>query len=228
MKQIQVTLSRAGFSVPSVVQVHGGAPVDLLLGTDLLPHLGFSMVAKSLDGYTLDLLQKQTRTDCNPGEHTPVVCLIQATKLPPLHQKMVRAKVHNLAGEKGMMLFEPEMGFTDENGVQVAEAAVEVSEEQEVTLILQNYQKEPVELAEGRILGSAEPVRGVLATEAETIKLDTGEDITTHAFLPPQVPSGLVTEAERQAKIVDALGSGGFRVNPRNPPLWAAPSTKKY
>ena len=177
VKQIQVTLSRAGFSVTSVVQVHGGALVDLLLGTDLLPHLGFSMVAKSPDGSTLDLLQKQTRTDRNPGEHTPVVCLIQATKLPPLHQKMVRAKVHNLAGQKGMMLFEPEMGFTDENGVQVAEAALEVSEEQEVTLILQNYRKEPVELAEVRILGSAEPV-----------------------------PSGLVTEAEQQVKIVDALG----------------------
>ena len=93
-----------------------------------------------------------------------------------------------------------------ENGVQVAEAAVEVSEEQEVTLNLQNYRKEPVELAEGRILGSAEPARGVVATEAETIELDTGEDVTIHAFLPPQVPSGLVTEAERQAKIVDALG----------------------
>ena len=106
-----------------------------------------------------------------------------------------------------MMLFEPEMGFTEESGVQVAEAAVEVSEEQQVTLILQNYRKEPVELAEGRILGSAEPVRGVVATEAETIELDTGEDVTIHAFLPLQVPSGLVTEAERQVKmIVNALG----------------------
>ena len=40
-----------------------------------------------------------------------------------------------------MMPFEPEMGFTDENGVQVAEAAVEVSEEQEVT--------DPAKLPEG-------------------------------------------------------------------------------
>lgn len=40
------------------------------------------------------------------------------------------------------MLFEPEREFTDWNGVQAAEAAVELTEEQELTLILQNYKKD--------------------------------------------------------------------------------------
>ena len=38
------------------------------------------------------------------------------------------------------------MEFTDKNGVQVAESAVELSKEQNMALILQNYRKEPVEL----------------------------------------------------------------------------------
>ena len=139
------------------MRVHSGVPVDLLLGTDLLPHLGFSMVAKKLDGSTLDLLQKQPHpiVDGRPTaeKDTPVVRLIQATKLPPLRQKMVQAKVHAPVEEKGLMLFKSEQEFTDRNGVQVTEATVELTEEQEVTLILQNYRREPVELAEGHVLG---------------------------------------------------------------------------
>lgn len=124
------------------MQVRGGAPVDLLLGTDLLPHLGFSMVAKNPDGFPRDLLQKPTHSPTTEEHtltnHAPVVRLIQPTKLPPLHQKMVRAKVHTLVEEKGMMLFEPKV---NRDGVQVAEAAIELSEEQEVTLILQNWER---------------------------------------------------------------------------------------
>ena len=137
VKQIRVTLSRAGFSVTSVVQVHSGAPVDLLLGTDLLPQLGFSMVAQGPDGSALDLLQEQPPgvVSGSPTQErdAAVVRLIQATKLPPLYQKMVCARVHTPGKEKRLMLFEPEQAFTDRSGVRVAEAAVELSDEQEVT-----------------------------------------------------------------------------------------------
>ena len=72
------------------MQVHSGAPVDLLLGTDLLPCLGFSMFAKKLHGSTLDLLQNPVVDGTPTAEKdTPVMRLIQATELPPLRQKMV-------------------------------------------------------------------------------------------------------------------------------------------
>ena len=89
------------------------------------------------------------------------------------------------------MLFEPGSEFAERNGANVAEAAVEVSEEQEVTLILQNHIIEAVELAEGHILGMAQSVEEVTAQETgepTTNVLDDGESITVNAFLPPQVP----------------------------------------
>ena len=62
-------------------------------------------------------------------EDTPVVRLIQATNLLRLCQKMIQARVHAPAEEKGLMLFKPEGDFTDRNGMQVAEAAVELTGE---------------------------------------------------------------------------------------------------
>ena len=110
------------------------------------------------------------------------------------------------------MLFEPEQEFTDWNGVQVAEAAVELTAKQEVTLILQNYRREPVELAEGHALRIARLVEEFVTpevdggAEARTPESDDGENVTMNAFLPPQVPSSPVSETERQTKIADALG----------------------
>ena len=102
------------------------------------------------------------------------------------------------------MLFEPEREFTDRNGVQAAEAAVELTEEQELTLILQNYRKEPVELAKGHILESAQRVEELVTPEAdggaetETPESDDGENVIVNAFLPPQVPSSPIRLRDRR------------------------------
>ena len=107
------------------------------------------------------------------------------------------------------MLFEPEQAFTDRSGVQVAEVAVELSDEQEVTLILQNFKKEPVELTKGHLLGVVQKAEEVVTggrASTGTPESEDGEEITVNAFLPPQAPSGPVSKTERQTKIVDALG----------------------
>ena len=52
--------------------------------------------------------------------------------------------------------------ITDQSGIQVAETAVELFEEQEVTLIMQNYRKEPVELTEDHLLGVAQKAEEVV------------------------------------------------------------------
>ena len=103
VKQMEVTLSRAGYTSTAIVQIQSGAPVDLLLGTDQLPYLGFGMTACNADGSTQDLLQKpplsqndqKTTIPSSVHEHT-TVHLVQAARLPALHQKMVRARVSTL------------------------------------------------------------------------------------------------------------------------------------
>ena len=42
--QIQVNLSKAGKQANAIIQVQHDAPVGLLLGTDVLPELGFAML----------------------------------------------------------------------------------------------------------------------------------------------------------------------------------------
>ena len=42
--QVKVHIARDGYSVDTVVQVHKSALTNLLLGTDLLPKLGFSLL----------------------------------------------------------------------------------------------------------------------------------------------------------------------------------------
>lgn len=72
----------------------------------------------------------------------PIVRLIQTTKLPPLHQKLVQAKVCPPTEGRPLMLFEQGEGFMDKHRLQVAEAAVKLPEKQEMTLIVQNFRNE--------------------------------------------------------------------------------------
>jgi hypothetical protein len=60
--QVSCSLSKGSFCIKSLLQVQQNAPVDLLLGTDTLPHLGFSLTEE----------HERTATD-NSGErsHTP-------------------------------------------------------------------------------------------------------------------------------------------------------------
>ena len=85
----------------------------------MVPHLTSSRI--SLPVLSVEVLLKRDAA---------IVCLIQSTNLPPLYQKMVRARVHTPGKEKGLMLFEPEQAFTEWSGVRVAEMAVELSDEQ--------------------------------------------------------------------------------------------------
>ena len=72
--------------------------MDLLLGTDLMSSLGFSLQAKGTDGTTHDLLdsspshQPEDQESLSKDEEwNPTVRQIQAVKLPPRHKRLVRA-----------------------------------------------------------------------------------------------------------------------------------------
>ena len=56
-KVAQVTTSRAGYSVNTVVQVQKDAPAHLLIGTDLLPKLRFMFPCAKLEEEDKNLLE---------------------------------------------------------------------------------------------------------------------------------------------------------------------------
>lgn len=76
VRQVKVRIARPGCAVEAVVQVQNRAPIDLLIGTDLLPQLGFIFLQTELNGEDLDLLQlgeKRTPEDriTQKSDHVP-------------------------------------------------------------------------------------------------------------------------------------------------------------
>lgn len=63
-----MTISRGVYTCQTTVLVQKDAPLDLLVGTDLLSSLGFRLVEVGEDGQAVDLLQ-QTAWTMSPVEH---------------------------------------------------------------------------------------------------------------------------------------------------------------
>ena len=71
--QTLIILTKNGHTTCATVQVQKDAPVELLLGTDTLPQLGFALLEMDLGETGVDLLQKQTwKKQPRGGESTSV------------------------------------------------------------------------------------------------------------------------------------------------------------
>ncbi len=129
VSQMTARLSNERNRWEGVIHIQKGAPVDLLVGTDVQPQLGFlflesgqdTIATNLLDGKRWNLSEAQTQPvthqpqeESLPAEaareghnETPgVVRLIQATRLPARHSKLVRARV-DYRKEAPFTLFEP-------------------------------------------------------------------------------------------------------------------------
>ena len=63
IKQVQCSILHADRAVQVIVQVQRGAPVGLLLGTDILPQLGFALVKNNSSDTAVNLLDTPAKTD---------------------------------------------------------------------------------------------------------------------------------------------------------------------
>ena len=196
VRQVHVTLARTGHHVRAKVQVQRDAPAELLIGTDLLSELGFLLVRAEVDGKDVDMLQghQQPVTPGRPGrgEIPPekdsvsgaagTVCLLQATKLPGRHSKLVRAEVRG-SERQHLSYFEPDLGL-GVSGREMSDAAVEVDGNNCVVVVLENHGYAPVELEGGRVLGEiqevelCEVVDSELGKEGKLVSAVTSEDFS--------------------------------------------------
>ena len=55
VQQIRVHLAHSGFVVEAPIQVQKAAPAKLLIGTDVLPELGYFFVQSIVEGEDFDL-----------------------------------------------------------------------------------------------------------------------------------------------------------------------------
>ena len=91
--QTQVVISRGDYSQMAIVQVQKGAPVPLLIGTNLQPQLGFMFLQCTKGGTAMNLLDEQCIKVTIPSAHSPYQ-LSPPETLPPKAQPT--ATVHLL------------------------------------------------------------------------------------------------------------------------------------
>lgn len=170
LARLTAQLSKGEHCQKGVVQVQNGAPVDLLIGTDLQPHLGFLFLESRQKGASAgtDLLSGKAwkLSVPEPQPHTPqlreatdpvstlheeplVLRLVHATRLPARHAKLVRARMDGLLEDKSFILFEPSTKMRGARGLQMEDGAAELDENGFLTLAVLNYNLEPVCLEEG-------------------------------------------------------------------------------
>lgn len=148
ISQVRCRIARGNRAVNTVLQVQEAAPVDLLLGTDVIPQLGFALIQVG-EKASEDLLghlppHSEMSGSCVPAQETAalpdgepttsdlilpipttpqgeapsaLVRLIQATKLPGRHSKLIQADVHIQTTET-TLLFQSDQEILGAKGVK--------------------------------------------------------------------------------------------------------------
>ena len=208
--QIKTSISRGQWKVEAVIQVQNKAPVDLLIGTDLLPVLGFALVEQGGDGIDIDLITKSPLKPCDspkttPGDEgsirpvdcecneesisTPVVRLVQAVKLPARHGKILKARIDGQEG-KSPLLFEPDMELCNGLGLSVADSFVETDENNLITLLVENKELTPTHLDGEQQLG-----------KVTNAALQDPTTLSEEELMPPVAAVMYQTEASPQESV---------------------------
>ena len=175
VSEVECCLTRSNYTVKALLQVQKGAPVDLLLGTDTLPGLGFSFLQKESDGCSVELLTKQddvgrtagqepvdnSSDPDQPGHPVPptteevaTVKMLHVARVPARHSKLVRVTVADRNVASGStLLFEPNLSQLHQKGITMSDALID--NEMVATMIVHNQGVEPVILDQGYLMGYA-------------------------------------------------------------------------
>ena len=163
--QLSATIQSGPYRKTAVVLVQNRAPEDLLLGTDLQPHLGFQLLQKSGEGPVVKFLPQpepevkiaDPSASDKGQQQPPVVRLLQAVHLPAHYARIVRARVDLPACEDTPM-FKPTHDSLNQCSWEAEEGIVGVNDDLTTTLVLQNPGDFTVHLCEGDILGELQQV----------------------------------------------------------------------
>ena len=147
--------------------------MELLLGTDVLGKLGFQVPQKGRDGKPYDLLSVEVRQEepttgvsvveeMAPGKVVTVKAL-KAMRIPGRHCQLIRVCASTSAdtGKENMLLFSPiELGADDQQtaGTGVSPCLVMPAADGIMVIVVENHNHHPIELEEGQLLGSVEPI----------------------------------------------------------------------
>ena len=166
VEQTQVAISRGDYSQMAVVQVQKGAPVPLLIGTNLQPQLGFLFLQCTTGGMATNLLDRQcvqvkapsALSPSQGGVHTlsqpeaqptATVHLLHAVRVPAQHSRLVQAKIEGNKGTR-QVYFEAAQNELAKRGLIVEDGMVEPNPDGNIALAIQNHSLSPVHLEENQ------------------------------------------------------------------------------
>ena len=90
----------------------------------------------------------------NLSEVVGTVHLIQATKLPARHRKMIRTQVAGASSEDyELILFEPNLSELEEKCLLAPEILTSITTDNNTVLVLENHGCEPIYLEAGQNVG---------------------------------------------------------------------------
>ena len=133
----------------SLLQAQQNVPVNLLLGTNTLHRLGFSLTASCPNP------QQESKPEMvHPVETPAEVHLMRPARLPAGHSKVIWVKISGgleLTGKD--FLFEPDAPCMDQEGLLIRDAIVGQDKHQETALVIANSSSMPVLLEEKELVG---------------------------------------------------------------------------
>ena len=144
--QVPLTLSVDGKVTSVPVFIQPDSEQDCLLGSNVLPALGISVVRAN--GHLLIASSKVLGQNETVG-----VNLVQATTLPGLNGCFAKVKIDMTGLEDACLLFEPDHKALGDSGVSAFESLISVDSNGYAVVPIHNYQGNCVTLNEGSPLG---------------------------------------------------------------------------
>ena len=146
--------------------VQDGAPQELLLGTDVLSHLGVRVEVTPPPSE--DASQEAGNLVTELWESSVVVKLLDAVRIPAGFEQPLRATVDGSL-DATLALLEPLPGEEPFKAMVVETSLVELNADGSVMMLVQNRGKSPLYLAPGEVLGTLESVEIVPTPSGEKV-----------------------------------------------------------
>jgi hypothetical protein len=201
VKQVRAKLSHGSYSIEAYIQVQKDTPVELLLGTDLQPQLGFLLLDVADEKHPLNLLKTEAVDNHNQDhDETPTqsqVCLLHAAKVPARHARKVQVQVQQSPSVgREYALFQPTDRLAQITGLVIEEALVPLGDI--ATLVVTNPSMHPIQLEGGQYIGDVSTVE--LAQE-----LDTDVPVSAYSGSVCGVSSKVAPSLERHHHLLAML-----------------------
>ena len=201
--QVLFTLSVDGKSTTVPVFVQPDSEQECLLGSNVLPALGISLVRANGQKFTASI-----ENEAEPAH----INLVQSVTIPGQKGRFVKGRIEGDPSKLEHLLFEPKYESLEPLGLCTQESILTVHSDGSVLIPLQNFQGMPVRLERGAELGVARQ-----CNLPDQVNIDVPQTVDSelpHDHSRCATVKALVNSPERLEKLLKALDLPVDKLNP--------------